>query len=343
MQIERMLTWVRGRRTTAVLTGLVVLVLAGAMVAAVDDGAQDSPAVVGGRSADTAAGTSPFASGSSQPQAVQSDEAAAMSTGSGAGSRAGASAPPEAPALGTVRNSTTGGSAGTANGPKVVKTANLRVEVGKGRFRAAFGRAMSVAEEHGGFVASSSQATVDDKASEGTVSIRVPVDRFEAARTALAGLGTVEHLELSGQDVTAQIVDYDARIRNLQAQEQALSTLLSRAGSIGEVLEVQGQVFAVRQQIEQLQAERTNLDNQASMATISTTVFEPGAAVVSRPEPRTGLARSWDRALDAAVAVIGGTVVVLGIVVPLAVLALLGWAGWRLAHRRRPVAPTPAA
>jgi hypothetical protein len=124
--------------------------------------------------------------------------------------------------------------------------------------------------------------------------------------------------------------------------------LLSRARTVGEVLEVQNQLFAVRQQIEQLQAQRANLDSQASMSTITVTLFEPGAALVTRPEPEpaTGLARSWERAWDGAIAVIGGTVIVIGYLVPLTALALLGWAAWRIATRRRRVgaaAPTPAS
>jgi hypothetical protein len=230
-------------------------------------------------------------------------------------------------------------------GAKVIKTANLRVEVAKGGFRSAFNRAASIAEQHGGYVASSNEATVDDKASEGTLTIRVPADRFDAARRDLADLGKVERQELGGQDVTAQIVDYDARIRSLQAQEQALSAILGRARSIGEVLEVQGQLFSVRQQVEQLQAERANLDAQAAMATITATVFEPGAVVAKPdPQPATGLAHSWDRAWDAALAVIGGMVIVMGVLVPLALLALIGWGLWRLsAGRRRAPAATPAS
>jgi hypothetical protein len=112
------------------------------------------------------------------------------------------------------------------------------------------------------------------------------------------------------------------------------------------VLEVQGQLFNVRQQIEQLQAERANIDAQAEMSTINLTVFEPGAAL-TRPEskPATGLAHSWSRAWDGAVAVVGGTVIVVGYLLPLAVLGLLGWGVWRVASRRRRPAPatTPAS
>ena len=337
MRFTRVVSMVRGRRTQVAVAAVSLLVLAGAVVALVGDG---------GTGERNATATAPVG----RSLAQEPDTYAAGGTSGGSSTEARASAPaPLAPGVAADTAAVAKGAPSLAvadkAGAKVIKTANLRVEVGKNAFRSAFDRAASVAARYNGYVASSSEATVDEKASEGTLTIRVPADQFDAARRDLAGLGKVEHQELGGQDVTAQIVDYDARIRSLQAQEQALSALLGRARSVGEVLEVQGQLFNVRQQIEQLQAERSNLDAQAAMATITATVFEPGAiAAKPRPQPATGLAHSWDRAWDAAVAVIGGMVIVTGVLVPLALLGLVAWCLWRLsAGRRRAPAATPAS
>lgn len=60
-------------------------------------------------------------------------------------------------------------------------------------------------------------------------------------------------------------------------------------------------------------------------------------AVGDDPAP-TGLARSLERAMLGAEAVVGGTIVVVGYLLPLAVVAMLGWAAYRLnlRLRRRP-------
>jgi hypothetical protein len=338
MRVEQLVSKVRGKRAVWATGALLFLVLAGSVVALVGDAptGERTTAPIAGRSDAVKVGDVDGVVGGNGAAVDAGPSAGTAAAGTGAAQASPESAGP--PSLAVADKA----------GAKVIKTANLRVQVGKGGFRSAFDRAASVAARYGGFVASSSEATVDEKASEGTLTIRVPADQFDAARRDIAGLGKVDHQELGGQDVTAQIVDYDARIRSLQAQEQALSGLLGRARSVGEVLEVQGQLFNVRQQIEQLQAERGNLDAQASMATITATVFEPGAAAIkSEPEqPATGLARSWERAWDAAVAVVGGMVIVTGVLLPLAGLALVGWGLWRLAagRRRRPAAvTTPAA
>jgi hypothetical protein len=338
MRFDRVVSRVRGRRVQVAVAAFSLLVLAGAVVAVAGDDAGDN----------TAATAVDRTQAEPDGFAATGGGAAAAVTGSAEDAARSASEPPVgAPATGSTGLATAAPSLAQADkaGAKVIKTANLRVEVGKGSFRSAFNRAASVAAQYDGYVASSNEATVDDRASEGTLTIRVPADRFDAARRDLADLGKVEHQEIGGQDVTAQIVDYDARIRSLQAQEQALSAILGRARSIGEVLEVQSQLFNVRQQIEQLQAERVNLDAQAAMATITATVFEPGAvATRPAPEPEKGLAHSWDQAWDAALAVIGGMVIVMGVLVPVALLALIGWGLWRLSTgRRRAPATTPAS
>ena len=229
-----------------------------------------------------------------------------------------------------------GGSTPVPGSPRIVRTGELRVNVGKNGFDVAFDRVASIAAAHGGFVASSSTSSID-KAQAGDLVVRIPSDRFDAARRDLAALGKVEYQALRGEDVSGQLVDYDARLKSLTAQEEALRGLLTRATAVGEVLEVQNSLFSVRQQIEQLTAQKVNLEQAASLATIQVSVFEPGAGFEPRPvEEDKGLAHAFERSVDGAVAVVGGMIVVVGWAVPLVVLGLVIWGASRLFRRRPP-------
>ena len=223
--------------------------------------------------------------------------------------------------------------------PKVVRTAAMRVRVGDGGFGTAFDRVASIAAANGGFVSSSSTSTVDD-ARSGELTVRVPSERFDAARQGLGALGDVEGQSLRGEDVSGQLVDYDARLKSLQSQEDALRVLVGQAKAVGEVLQVQSSLFGVRQQIEQLKAQKANLEQSAGLATIQVSLFEPGAALV-RPTDDRSLARSFEDAVDGTLAVVGGMIVVVGWLVPLAVLGLVVWGGSRVLRRR--VAPRAPA
>ena len=61
----------------------------------------------------------------------------------------------------------------------------------------------------------------------------MPADRFDSVRQSLSGLGEVESQSIRGEDVSGQLVDYEARLKSLQAQEEALRVLLAAAKGAG--------------------------------------------------------------------------------------------------------------
>jgi len=293
----------------------------------------------------TSASTSRSASAPASRGEVDSVGSATSSANAGAGGAASNATAVDAtgssPKLIAPSPPVTSGTPAVVPGaPKVVRTAELRVKVGKGGFGAAFDQVASIAAANGGFVSSSATSS-SDAARSGDLTIRVPADRFDAARQGLGALGTVESQSIHGEDVSGQLVDYDARLRSLQSQEEALRVLVGQAKAVGEVLQVQSSLFNVRQQIEQLTAQRSNLDQSASLATIHVSMFEPGAALTTTPPVRDpSLVRSVKKAVDGMLAVLGGMIVVLGWLVPPAILGLLVWGGSRL-RRRRPSTPAP--
>ncbi len=234
-----------------------------------------------------------------------------------------------------------GASAVVVGAPAVVRTADVQVKVAKGGFSAAFDRVAALAAANGGFVSSSTTASNED-ARSGQLTVRVPADRFDAVRQGLGGLGEVENQSIRGEDVSGQLVDFTARLTNLQAQEDALRVLVGQAKAVGEVLQVQNSLFSVRQQIEQLKAQKANLEQATSLATLQVSLFEPGALGVVRPTTaHRSLAGSFGEAVDGMLAVVGGMIVVVGYLVPIAVLGLFGWGASRLL-RRPPTRQAPA-
>jgi hypothetical protein len=228
---------------------------------------------------------------------------------------------------------------------KIVKNATINLEVKKGGFRSAFDSAASIAAGHGGYVVSSDSTVQDRDASTGGLVIRVPADSFDAVRAELAKLGTVKDERLNGQDVSGQLVDLDARIKSLQAQEEAIRALMTKAKTVGETIEVQGQLTQVRQQIEQLAGEKARLDGAASYATLQVRLAEPGVAAKPEDKPRSEASpvrQSITRAAHGAELVVAGTIVVLGWALPLGLLALPAWALWRLAVKARRPRPSAA-
>lgn len=230
----------------------------------------------------------------------------------------------------------------TQIGVSIVKTADLRVAVRQGGFDSAFQTASLVAAKYGGYVESSSTAGV--KRRTGDLLIRIPSSRFDEALSDLRALGQVESQTVSGQDVTSQFVDLDARLRTWEAQESALLRLMTRTNSVESTLRVQRELQEVQFRIEQITGQLRVLQNQTDLATIHLAVHEPGALVPLQQsrtaQERPSLAEAWQLALNGLLGVIYAMVVGLGYLVPIAVVGILIGVGYRR-FRPRPVAAVP--
>ncbi|MFL5737692.1 MAG: DUF4349 domain-containing protein [Actinomycetota bacterium] len=265
---------------------------------------------------------------------------ASMSSGTAGDSEGvavGVPVPPAAPAHAASDRVSGSGAAASfdtgsvpAVGPEIVKTAQLSVQVGKDEFRSSFDQATTIAGTFHGYVESSSQSE-GDKSRSGTLLIRVPSENFDATKDALARLGTIDSLSVSGQDVSSQFVDLEARLRTWEAQEAVFLRLMHRSNSINQTLQIQRQLQDVQMQIEQIKGELHQLHDQTTLATIDLTIHEPGV-VAPKPQPvtaRPSLSEAWSKALNGLLGVLYTVVVGLGYLVPVGALALLGVYVWR--------------
>jgi hypothetical protein len=151
---------------------------------------------------------------------------------------------------------------------RIIRTGSLQLEVEDVRAALAAGR--TAVTGFGGYIGASQQYN-DGEQITATVSYRIPVDRWEDALDAFRGLGTPVAEETNAIEVTDQIVDLDARIRNLRASETALVRHASEAARVSDLLEIEARLSEVRGQIEQLTAQRQNLSDRAAFATLDVT------------------------------------------------------------------------
>ena len=183
----------------------------------------------------------------------------------------------------------------------------------------------------GGYVGASQESNDGDN-SVATITYRIPATRWEDAIGDLRGLATkVVAEQTQATEVGGQLVDLEARIRNLRASEASLQAIAEGAGKISDLLEVEAQLTAVRGQIEQLEGQRAQLQDQVAYGTLVTTY---GLEVIQVQEQAQG----WDPKQDvdgafatligAGQAIVTGliwfTIVWLPVIAVLVALALVG-------------------
>jgi hypothetical protein len=136
-----------------------------------------------------------------------------------------------------------------------------------------------------------------DAGRDATVELSVPADRFEQTMERLASLGGVRSRSVSAEDVTDQLVDDEARLRNLRRTEADMLRIMDRSGDIADVLSVENQLSTVRDQIERLDAQRASLADRVSYSAIALTLTTDADAPAAEPSPAARLRDAWYAAL----------------------------------------------
>ena len=142
-----------------------------------------------------------------------------------------------------------------------------------------------------GFVQSSSSGERDREYYTDLI-IRVPADKFDQVITGLEAVGKITAKTITGQDVTEEYFDTDARKRNLELQEGRLLEILRKTGTVSEILEVERELARVRGEIEQLTGRLKVLDNLTELSTIEIHLRQAKEFVYQSGEGQPVLKRS---------------------------------------------------
>lgn len=144
----------------------------------------------------------------------------------------------------------------------------------------------SLVRRNGGYLSASTEVREDGEWRQ-AMTIRVVPGRFQPLMAALSGVGTVEEKKLTTDDVTAQHADVTARLATKRAVEKRYIDLLSRAKKISEVLEIEGKIGEVREEIGSTESRLKTLNDEVAYSTISLICYQllpqsvPEAPVVS--------------------------------------------------------------
>lgn len=218
-------------------------------------------------------------------------------------------------------------------GTMVIKQASLTVSVASGSFddKLAAVRAL-VAQEQGFISGTDAQANtpdVTDRIRSGVVTFMVPSDRFDETIDQLSKLGRVQNEHISGQDVSAQYVDLQARLANAEAQRDAMLALLTKAQSVQDIIAIQTQLGQITQQIEELKGQIQYLEHNTAFSTVSVQIVEAGAPASVQPQDSWGFATALSDAAHNFVTTINYIISGLGAIGPIVLLLGAGYLLWR--------------
>jgi hypothetical protein len=183
-----------------------------------------------------------------------------------------------------------------------------------------------------------------------TVTVRVPVERFDEAMTALGGLGKARHADSSSKDVTAEVIDVDERVQTLAQSLDRLQDFQDKATSIDDLIRYENEITRREAELQSMRSQQAYLRDQTAMSTITVSISLPPKKAVPPKDDSlddagflVGLKNGWT-ALRSAVVVV---LTIVGALLPFAVvLVLVGVPTWllvrRVVVRGKPAPPAPA-
>ena len=215
----------------------------------------------------------------------------------------GAGAAPAATAAPTMAAEPTGNDGLAALVPPaadrmVIKDATLTLEVTS--LATSVSTISQLAADQGGYVLESSTSGFD--ASQ-TASLRlaVPADKFEATLERLRQLSSrVISEQASGQDVSADYVDLQTRLTNLEATSARVREFLAEAKTVEESLNVNGELSRLEGEIAQIKGQMKYYEGRAAFSTIGIALTQVSVAPTPEPtavwDPGKALTRATDNA-----------------------------------------------
>jgi hypothetical protein len=197
-----------------------------------------------------------------------------------------------------------------------------------------------IAARYGGFVAQSGFSKGVGGSISGSVRLRVEAAHLDEALDAIRQRAIeVRELNISSDDVTGEVVDVEARLRNLRSAEAQLLSIMQQAKKTEDVMSVFGQLTQTRGEIEQGLGRLKVLRESAALSTVNLTL-EADAA--SRPVEVAGWKPTGTvkRAIESLIAALQGLadVLIWSSIVLLPLAMILFWplrALWRWSRQRR--------
>ncbi|HNW91095.1 MAG TPA: DUF4349 domain-containing protein [Bacteroidales bacterium] len=165
---------------------------------------------------------------------------------------------------------------------KIIKTADISFKIEK--YETARIKILDIIKRHNGYVSSENQ-TGDEYRTTNVMVIRVGAVDFEALVDDLLKEAIfVDYKKINAEDVTEEFVDITARLKSKKDAMMQYETILKKAYTINDILEVQQYIRTLQEEIESLEGRLKYMSNKVELSTINATFYEQGNIIPVQSE-----------------------------------------------------------
>lgn len=141
------------------------------------------------------------------------------------------------------------------------------------------------AAELGGYV---EYSDIYDNSSYSTIrrasyTFRIPAKNLDVFLNVIGDDTVIKSRSRSTEDVTLNYVDMESHVKALEAEEEALRDLMTRAEDVDTILAIQNELTYIRYEKESYQSQLRVYDNEVDYSTVSMDIREAGEEEVEEP------------------------------------------------------------
>jgi hypothetical protein len=149
---------------------------------------------------------------------------------------------------------------------KIIKEATLRFETND--LEETFNKIQKAIKESGATVQNDAEGK-DYNSVFRNITVRIPSRNFDSFIQDISkGVSYFERKEISSQNVTEQYIDLNSRLNTKRKLENRYLQILQKATKISEILEIEKQLSAIREEIEAKEGQLKYLESRVSESTI---------------------------------------------------------------------------
>ncbi|MBN8863260.1 MAG: DUF4349 domain-containing protein [Sphingobacteriales bacterium] len=171
----------------------------------------------------------------------------------------------------------------------IIRTARLKLEIKE--LKQYYSVMRDRIRGMGGYIASE-ELTENDFERQLQLSIRIPVDQFDAALEAVS-IHTEKTLErhITSQDVSEELVDTRARLQTKEQMRERYKQLLGQSNKLDDILKMETEINQVQEQIERGAGRIQFLQHAAAYSTIELSLIQKlgDAPAAAEPESENAL------------------------------------------------------
>ncbi|MFH0789994.1 MAG: DUF4349 domain-containing protein [Candidatus Omnitrophota bacterium] len=156
----------------------------------------------------------------------------------------------------------------TGEGDKIIRSGTISLEVEDGR--QTYNQALAICNELGGHMANSNFYKSQEGRESGTITMRIPKDKFTIALDRLSALGKINNINTNSEDVSQEYANLKSQLdAAMVVYNKMLEALQKRNVTIPDAVRLESELTPVLRRVEDLKNRIEYLNNAVSFTTIS--------------------------------------------------------------------------